>query len=205
MREDGSLSASAPQTTFNRSYEDGVGRSTGAVRLAFKDGASGVDDSRPGDNVRLSPSRPTVPQAHPSIIAAIDDTAFRYASHSGLRKAGLTVTQWRLLYRSSIEVESGYDPAALSSVGAIGLGQLMPATASDLGVDPSDWRQNLDGSARYFAAMLHEFGDVRLALAAYNAGPGAVSAHGGIPPYPETRKHIRRVLAAFNRLEGERS
>ena len=81
----------------------------------------------------------------------------------------------------------------------------MPDTAILLGVDPHDWRQNLDGSARYLAMMLAEFGDAQLALAAYNAGPEAVRGHGGIPPFRETQNHVQRVLAVFNRLEGKNS
>jgi soluble lytic murein transglycosylase-like protein len=141
----------------------------------------------------------------PDILSMIDETALRYASHPGLRHAGLSVTEWRRLYRSNIETEGAYDPRALSPKGAIGLGQLMPQTAVELGVDPHDWRQNLDGSARYLLSLLNAFGDARLALAAYNAGPGAVERHGGVPPFKETQNHVRRVLAVFNRLEGERS
>lgn len=205
MQGDGSLSASTSQTTFSRSYEDGVGRSVGEERLAVREpGSAGADGSIEGE-FRTAAVAARAPLPRPLILDAIDETALRYASHPGLRRGDLTVTEWRLLYRANIEVESAYDPAALSSVGAVGLGQLMPATASDLGVDPYDWRENLDGSARYLAAMLREFGDVRLALAAYNAGPGAVVRHGGIPPFPETRNHVRRVLAVLNRLEGERS
>ena len=84
----------------------------------------------------------------------------------GLRAAGLTVTEWRLLFRANIEIESAYNPNARSRVGAIGLGQLMPGTAERLGVDPRDWRANLDGSARYLAQQLGAFRDARLALAA---------------------------------------
>lgn len=205
MQGDGSLSASTSQTTFSRSYEDGIGRSAGEERLLLREREDvGADGTLEGE-FRTAATASRVPSPRPPILAAIDDTALRYGSHPGLRRTGLTVTEWRLLYRANIEVESAYDPAALSAMGAIGLGQLMPATASDLGVDPHDWRENLDGSARYLAAMLREFGDVRLALAAYNAGPGAVVQHGGLPPFPETRNHVRRVLAVFNRLEGERS
>jgi len=91
-------------------------------------------------------------------------TALRYTSHPGLRRAELSVTDWLALYRANIEVESAYRQEAVSSVGAIGLGQLMPDTARDLGVDPRDPLQSLDGSARYLAMMLHAFGDPRLAL-----------------------------------------
>ena len=129
----------------------------------------------------------------------------RYASHPALRRSNLTVTEWRMLYQANIEIESAYNPNARSRVGAVGLGQLMPETAADLGVDPHDWRQNLDGSARYLLMMLVQFEDARLALAAYNAGPDAVTRHGGIPPYRETQNHVSRVLAVFHRLEGENS
>ena len=81
----------------------------------------------------------------------------------------------------------------------------MPATALDLGVDPRDPHQNLDGSARYLAMMLETFGDSRLALAAYNAGPDAVRKYGGIPPYRETQNHVARVMAVVARLEGSNS
>ena len=82
------------------------------------------------------------------------------------------------------------------------MGLSIADTARALGVDPHDWRENLDGSARYLALMLAEFGDIRLALAAYNAGPDAVRAHGGIPPFQETHSHVQRVLAVLTRLEG---
>ncbi|MEQ9014682.1 MAG: lytic transglycosylase domain-containing protein, partial [Marinovum algicola] len=114
-------------------------------------------------------------------------------------------TDWLALYRANIEVESAYRQDAISSAGAIGLGQLMPATARDLGVDPRDPQQNLDGSARYLAMMLERFGDPHLALAAYNAGPDAVRQHGGIPPYRETQNHVARVMAVVARLEGSNS
>jgi soluble lytic murein transglycosylase-like protein len=90
--------------------------------------------------------------------------------------------------------ESGFRGDAVSGAGAQGLMQLMPATAAGLGVDPRDPRQNLEGGARYLAEQLDRFGRVDLALAAYNAGPGAVARHGGIPPYPETRAYVDRVL-----------
>lgn len=147
-------------------------------------------------------SRAPVP-APPEILAAIEATAFRYAGHPGLRRAGLSVTDWASLYRANIEIESAYNPRALSGAGAIGLGQLMPDTARVLGVDPHDPRQNLDGSARYLLMMLDRFGDSRLALAAYNAGPEAVDRHGGIPPYRETMGHVAKVTAAMLRLRGE--
>jgi hypothetical protein len=147
----------------------------------------------------------TAGRASPEILNAIEATALRYAGHGALRRAGLSVTDWALLYRANIEVESAYNPAARSPVGAIGLGQLMPDTARDLGIDPHDIAQNLDGSARYLLMMLDRFGDGSLALAAYNAGPEAITRHGGIPPFQETQRHVARVTAVFQRLRGDLS
>lgn len=91
--------------------------------------------------------------------------------------------------------ESGLDPNARSGAGALGLMQLMPATAAGLGVDPLDPTQAVDGAARLLAGHLRRFGTVPLALAAYNAGGGAVARHGGIPPFKETQAYVQRVLA----------
>ena len=158
-----------------------------------------IDASAPLPRSPAADGRPPAPE----ILAGIEATAMRYAGHGALRDAGLSATDWMLLYQANIEVESGYNPAARSPVGAIGLGQLMPGTAWVLRVDPHDWQQNLDGSARYLLTQIDRFGSAELALAAYNAGPGAVTEYGGIPPYAETQGHVRKVLAVFNRLRGD--
>ena len=203
MQGDGSLSSSTPQSTFTRNYTDGIGQGPAETALTIRGRERGRDAEGAEGDFRVA-SIARAPRApRPEILSAIEEAALRYAGHPGLRRAGLSVTEWRVLFRSNIEIESAYDPGARSTVGAIGLGQLMPETAADLRVDPHDWRQNLDGSARYLAMMLGKFGDARLALAAYNAGPAAVERHRGIPPYRETHNHVRRVLAVFNRLEGE--
>lgn len=99
------------------------------------------------------------------------------------------------LFLGLVQQESAWRPDAVSSAGARGLAQLMPATAKELGVDPSDPIQNLEGGARYLGQQLKRFGgDQKLALAAYNAGPGAVQRHGGIPPYQETQNYVQKVL-----------
>jgi soluble lytic murein transglycosylase-like protein len=104
--------------------------------------------------------------------------------------------------------ESRWNPAARSRAGAIGLAQLMPGTARDLGVDPNDPLQNLSGGARYLRQQLNRFdGNVEKALAAYNAGPGRVMTAGGIPSIPETQAYVRAIvarLAANSTMEGER-
>jgi soluble lytic murein transglycosylase-like protein len=108
------------------------------------------------------------------------------------------------LITSVITVESGFNPRAVSRKGARGLMQLMPETASILGVRNSfDPRENIDGGVRHLRALLERFGnDVSLVLAAYNAGEQAVVIHGGVPPFPETRDYVTRILQIFNAAGG---
>lgn len=94
-------------------------------------------------------------------------------------------------------VESGFNATAQSSAGAQGLMQFMPATAAEMGVDPMDPESAIDGAARYLRRELDRFGSVSLAAAAYNAGAGAVSKYGGIPPYSETQNYVKKVLSAY--------
>jgi soluble lytic murein transglycosylase-like protein len=98
------------------------------------------------------------------------------------------------LFLRLVQQESGWNTQAVSSKGAIGLAQLMPGTATDLGVDPTDPSANLDGGARYLATQYRRFGNWRLALAAYNAGPEAVAEHNDVPPFAETQDYVRRIL-----------
>ncbi|MEO1474534.1 MAG: lytic transglycosylase domain-containing protein [Pseudomonadota bacterium] len=197
MESDGSLSPSRSQSDFARNYNDGIGQGPASNEMPLFGELGGETDE-----VLAAVVVPQRVVPHPDILNGIEEIALRYAGHRGLRAADITVTDWLNFFRANIEIESAYRVDALSHAGAIGLGQLMPDTARMLGVDPHDWRENLDGSARYLAMMLAEFGEVRLALAAYNAGPDAVREHGGIPPYRETQNHVSRVLAVFNRLEG---
>ena len=199
MESDGSLTATQSQDSFARNYNDGVGQGTAADALAILDAP---DDIAATEEVRIAAIAPRAPLPRADVLSAIEGTALRYGGHPGLRRADLSVTDWVTLFRANIEIESAYRQNAVSSAGAIGLGQLMPATARDLGVDPRDPLQNLDGSARYLAMMLELFGDPRLALAAYNAGPDVVRQYNGIPPYRETQNHVARVMAVVARLEG---
>lgn len=98
------------------------------------------------------------------------------------------------LFLRLVQQESGWNPGAVSNKGATGLAQLMPGTARKLGVDINDPRQNLEGGARYLKMMYDKFGSWRLALAAYNAGPGAVEKHNGIPPFAETKNYVKAIL-----------
>lgn len=97
------------------------------------------------------------------------------------------------LFLRLVEQESGWNPQARSVKGALGLAQLMPDTARALGVDPLDPAQNLEGGARYLRAQFEAFGSWPLALAAYNAGPGAVARHGGVPPFAETQNYVQVI------------
>jgi soluble lytic murein transglycosylase-like protein len=107
------------------------------------------------------------------------------------------------LVEAIIANESGFDPKATSRAGARGLMQLMPETAAGLGVlDPYDPAQNVRGGTRYLRALLDRFGDLELAVAAYNAGAGAVERYGGVPPYPETQNYVRNVLSRYRELRS---
>ena len=109
------------------------------------------------------------------------------------------------LFDAMIIQESGYHPFIRSSKGALGLGQLMPATAAELGVDPNNVHGNLDGSARYLAAHLQEFRQPQLALAAYNAGPGRVRKVWRVPRIRETQSYVRKILWNWHKLEWNRA
>jgi soluble lytic murein transglycosylase-like protein len=108
--------------------------------------------------------------------------------------------------KSIIAAESGFRQEAVSHAGAIGLMQLMPATARDLGVDPSLAEQNVEGGTKYLGWLLYRYRNNRdglqRAIAAYNAGPGNVDKYQGIPPFQETRKYVTRVLTYYDKYEG---
>jgi hypothetical protein len=121
-------------------------------------------------------------------------TPYRDEIRDAARRAGLH--PW--LVAAVVQTESDSDPHAVSRAGAAGLMQLMPAAAADHGVlDPFDPVENLRGGSRHLRLMLDRFGDLDLALAAYNAGATTVERYGNVPPYRETRDYVRRVLRVF--------
>lgn len=141
----------------------------------------------------------TAPAATASVGAARDrrGSEFDAIIDDHARAHGLSP----VLVRAVIEAESAFNPRAVSRVGAMGLMQLMPGTAKDLGVaDPFDPADNIRGGTKYLRTLLDRFGgDVRLALAAYNAGPGAVERYDNVPPYRETRDYVAKIS---NRIKG---
>jgi soluble lytic murein transglycosylase len=120
---------------------------------------------------------------------------------------GLTAREHQLqpaLVKAVIAAESNFDPDAVSRRGAQGLMQLMPETAAALGVaDPLQPLENVRAGTRYLRLMIDRYGDLERALAAYNAGPSAVDHYGGIPPYPETRDYVQRVLTYYRHYHGD--
>ncbi|MEZ4751536.1 MAG: lytic transglycosylase domain-containing protein [Bdellovibrionota bacterium] len=108
------------------------------------------------------------------------------------------------LVQAVVEVESNYNARAISRKGAMGLMQVMPATAGELGIhQPLHALDNLQGACQYLRRLINRYsGDLKLALAAYNAGPHNVDRYKGIPPFKETRKYVKRVLRIYDRLKG---
>ena len=205
---------SAPGTSAGLKVSEYLKRPIGTLQTtrALPAGADGVLPSTQASPVQASSAtvvsqtgkpttdgrslRRTVPgRANPS--GAASDSAPSGAVETAIRQAAVKYNLSPNLIRSVIRAESNFQPAAVSSAGAMGLMQLMPDTAKDLGVTNAfDVRQNIDGGARYLRQMLDRFnGDVKLALQAYNAGPAAVEQYNGNVPFTETRQYVQRVLA----------
>ena len=119
----------------------------------------------------------------------VNESLDRAAHDHGLDPGLLRAVAWQ---------ESRGNSAAVSDKGALGIMQLMPGTAAALGVDPGDPNANINGGAAYLALQMAKFGNVELALAAYNAGPGAVVRYGGVPPYRETRSYVSTIMQRWN-------
>jgi soluble lytic murein transglycosylase-like protein len=168
-------------------------QATAAAGTTATSGTSGFSDALTLATTPTAPSSSTLSDQASTYSPAIDAAAQRY----GLDPA---------LLQSVIQQESGFNPNATSSAGAQGLMQLMPSTAASLGVtDPYDPVQSINGGARYLREELDQFGgNTSLALAAYNAGGGAVARYGGIPPYPETQNYVSEILGRYQQLVAAR-
>ena len=150
--------------------------------LLRNNGVKSVDAAlytNPSVNISKRPTRD-------QIMSMIEESSAKYGVDSKLVKA-------------LVQQESGFNPNAKSKVGALGLMQLMPSTAKGLGVtDPMDPKQNIEGGVKYLKSMLDRFhGNTILALAAYNAGPNAVSKYDGVPPYKETQNYVKSILKNY--------
>jgi soluble lytic murein transglycosylase-like protein len=151
------------------------------------------------------PATPQTIAVYATVLRHINPQMPRWQSRDLARRVLVSAERWHLdtnMLIAIVTVESSWHTHAVSSAGAIGLGQLMPGTAALLGVNPHDPTQNLLGAARYLRGLLQRFGTHHYALvfAAYNAGPHAVNEYGGIPPYDETQTYVVRVLDEWAHL-----
>lgn len=151
-------------------------------------------------NLGGTPTSTTTPSVSPTYGGAVvnaDGTLADDVPYADLfRAAGAEHGIQPSVLAAVAKVESAFDPTAVSHAGATGLMQFMPSTAEAMGVDPLDPASAIDGAARYLSENLRRFGSLELSLAAYNAGPGAVQRHNGIPPYTETLNYVPKVMAA---------
>ncbi|MEL6284792.1 MAG: lytic transglycosylase domain-containing protein [Pseudomonadota bacterium] len=172
--------------------EGGSGDADRSVEAVY----GGADlDPNPGGALMFGDAAESIEQL---IIRVAQNTHGR----PGVSRAGLSVVQWRALLQALIWQESRFSIGARSPVGAFGLTQIMPGTASDLGINPEYYDSpylQVDGGARYLAAQLGSFdGNIINALAAYNAGPGRVIEYGGVPPFAETQHYVQVIPERYN-------
>lgn len=152
----------------------------------------------------LNPAAPRLfGDAAVSVEQLIIDVAKETHGYPGVGEAGLSVVQWRCLLQALIWQESRFQVGARSPAAAFGLTQIIPGTAQQLGIYPAYYEDpylQVEGGARYLSEQLQMFdGNVVFALAAYNAGPGAVQKYGGVPPYDETENYVTVIPAQYNR------
>ena len=157
--------------------------------------------------VRTIPATPLAIRTYARVLHHFNPQLPSWQSEDLARHLLSSASKWKIdtnMLAAIVTVESSWHTHAISSAGAIGLGQLMPGTAATLGVDPHNPAQNLAGAAKYLRGLLETFGSnphrYELTFAAYNAGPKAVERYGGVPPYYETQRYVVKVLRAWNEL-----
>ena len=160
--------------------DDGAVTTYAGPTVHTSEGASAIAPAQPPSAQRATPAE---------VAEALQAASTRHAVPHPVLEA----VAWQ---------ESRFNQAAVSPKGARGVMQLMPGTASILGVDAADLKGNIDGGAAYLAQQLRRYGDLRLALAAYNAGPKAVDRYGGVPPYAETQGYVRAIMARLAAAGG---
>jgi soluble lytic murein transglycosylase-like protein len=188
-------SATTGGATFPAALASAADATAAAPQPALASGALALGGPSPAALGQPAPPTATSAPASLGDPSPYDGLIVAAAQRNGVDAAVL---------KGLIRQESGFDPSATSGAGAVGLAQLMPGTAAALGVsDPRDPAQSIDAAARYLRQQLDTFGgDISKALAAYNAGPGAVQRFGGVPPYPETEQYVQRVLGYADGYRG---
>ena len=189
LQEQFGMPGNIPGTGFSQKLEKEMQKSLGAAASDKASETAGADKKQPLPEVHKLKNSGKVladmPLADQNLSTLIEAAARKYKVDPKLVAA-------------VAEVESNGNQEAVSSAGAIGVMQLMPDTAASLGVDPYNKQQNIEGGAKYLRQMLDTFGgDTKKAVAAYNAGPGAVKDYGGVPPYKETQNYVNKVLDIY--------
>jgi soluble lytic murein transglycosylase-like protein len=195
----GELAAAARVRELQQLIEQARGVATGTAQRSTSTAAAGREAAPTAFAAALQAAGASA--ANTTSTAGAGSSAYDALIEQAARKNGIEPA----LLHGLIQQESDFNPGAQSSAGASGLTQLMPATASSMGVtNPLDPEQSIEGGARYLSQLLSQFGgNTTEALAAYNAGPAAVSQFGGVPPYAETEGYVTKVMgyAESYRLE----
>ena len=177
------LPGNVPGMDFAKTLRQEIKKQTAIKEAAATKPSVPVEKAKAADKVYSANA--SLPLADESLSSLINNAAKKYQVDPKLVSA-------------VAEVESGGRQEATSAAGAVGVMQLMPDTAASLGVNPYDKRENVEGGAKYLKEMLDLFGgDVKKAVAAYNAGPAAVKNYGGVPPYKETQNYVNKVLDIY--------